>query len=122
MGSAFGYKFVGVNAYSENIGWAAVLGEFLTNEASQTARFDARQIGPTNTVAVSADAVQSNLAIAAVIAQSENGVIQRVGGKFWDPTATFGEMIAQGTLAVDDEAAIQEALDTLVEGVSAPVE
>ena len=29
MKSAYPYKFVGVNAYSENIGWAAVLAEFL---------------------------------------------------------------------------------------------
>lgn len=122
MGSAFGYKFVGVNAYAENIGWAAVLAEFLTNEDAQTARFDARQIGPTNLVAVESDAVKANLAITAVIEQSEFGVIQKVGGKYWDPAQTFGENIAQGKIPSDDDAAIQEALDTLVEGVTAPVE
>lgn len=122
MGSAFGYKFVGVNAYAENIGWAAVLAEFLTNEEAQTARFDARQIGPTNLVAVESDAVKANLAITAVIEQSEFGVIQKVGGKFWDPAATFGENIAQGKIDAADDAAVQEALDTLVEGVTAPVE
>ncbi|MCI7814334.1 MAG: extracellular solute-binding protein [Lachnospiraceae bacterium] len=122
MGSAFGYKFIGVNAYAENIGWAAVLAEFLTNEEAQTERFAARQIGPTNLNAVSSDAVQENLAIAAVIAQSEFGVIQEVGGKYWDPTATFGENIAQGKLSADDDEGIQKALDTLVEGVTAPVE
>lgn len=122
MGSAFGYKFVGVNAYAENIGWAAVLAEFLTNEDAQTARFDARQIGPTNLNAVESDAVKANLAITAVIEQSEFGVIQKVGGKYWDPSATFGENIAQGKIPADDEAAIQDALDTLVDGVTAPVE
>lgn len=122
MGSAFGYKFVGVNAYAENIGWAAVLAEFLTNEDAQVARFDARQIGPTNLVAVESDAVKANLAITAVIEQSEFGVIQKVGGKYWDPAQTFGENIAQGKIPADDDAAIQEALDTLVEGVTAPVE
>lgn len=122
MGSAFGYKFVGVNAYAENIGWAAVLAEFLTNEESQVARFEAREIGPTNLVAVESEAVQANLAITAVIEQSEFGVIQKVGGKFWDPAATFGENIAQGKIAADDDAAIQAALDSLVEGVTAPVE
>lgn len=122
MGSAFGYKFVGVNAYAENIGWAAVLAEFLTNEDAQTARFDARQIGPTNLLAVESDAVKANLAITAVIEQSEFGVIQKVGGKYWDPAQTFGENIAQGKIPSDDDAAIQDALDTLVEGVTAPVE
>lgn len=122
MGSAFGYKFVGVNAYAENIGWAAVLAEFLTNEEAQAARFEARQIGPTNKVVVESDEVKANAAITAVVDQSEFGVIQRVGGKYWDPSASFGENIAQGKLAADDEAGIQAALDTLVEGVTAPVE
>ncbi|MDO4339694.1 MAG: extracellular solute-binding protein [Eubacteriales bacterium] len=122
MGSAFGYKFIGVNAYAENIGWAAVLAEFLTNEEAQITRFDQRQIGPTNLKAVETDAVQDNLAIAAVIEQSEFGVIQKVGGKYWDPAQTFGENIAQGKIPADDDGAIQEALDTLVEGVTAPVE
>ena len=121
-GSAFGYKFIGVNAYSENIGWAAVLAEFLTNEESQVARFEAREIGPTNIAAAAADEVAQNIAISAVIAQSENGVLQRVGGKFWDPTATFGEKIAQGSINAADDAAIQAALDALVEGVRAPLE
>lgn len=31
-------------------------------------------------------------------------------------------MIAQGQIARDDEAAIQEALDTMVEGITAPVQ
>lgn len=122
MGSAFGYKFIGVNAYAENIGWAAVLAEYLTNEAAQVARFNAREIGPTNLVAAEDEAVKSNIAISAVVAQSEYGVLQTVGGKFWDPTATFGAMIAQGELTVDDEAGIQEALDNLVAGVTATLE
>lgn len=122
MGSAFGYKFVGVNAYAENIGWAAVLAEFLTNEEAQVARFNARQIGPTNINAAASDEVTANVAISAVVAQSEFGVIQRVGGKYWDPAQSFGENIAQGTVAADDEVAIQEMLDTLVEGVTAPIE
>lgn len=122
MGSAFGYKYVGVNAYAENIGWAAVLAEFLTNEEAQITRFNERQIGPTNLVAVESDEVKANLAISAVIEQSEFGVIQKVGGKYWDPAQTFGENIAQGKIPADDDAAIQEALDALVEGVTAPVE
>lgn len=122
MGSAFGYKFIGVNAYTEYIGWAVLLAEFLTNEESQITRFETRQIGPTNLNAVATDEVQANLAIAAVISQSEFGVIQKVGGKYWDPVKTFGENIAQGTLKADDEAGIQASLDALVQGVTAPVE
>ena len=117
-----GFKLMGVNAYSKNSGWAVLLAEFLTNEASQTARFASRQLAPTNLKAAADEAVTSNVAIAASAAQDVYGSVQNVGGKFWDPTATFGQMIANGDLKADDDAAIQTALDTLVEGVTAPVE
>lgn len=121
QGSVAGFKLVGVNAYSKNAGWAALLADWITNEENQAIRFAEREIGPSNLkVAESAD-VASNLAIAALAEQSAYGVVQVVGGNYWDPTATFGEMIAQGNLDKEDTAAIQAALDTLAEGVSAPV-
>ena len=116
-----GFKLIGVNAYSKNSGWAVLLAEFLTNETCQAARFESRQLAPTNLNAAAADAVTSNIAIAASAAQDVYGSVQNVGGKFWDPTATFGQMIANGELPADD-AAIQATLDILVEGVTAPVE
>ncbi|MCD7733742.1 MAG: extracellular solute-binding protein, partial [Clostridiales bacterium] len=122
QGCYSGFKLIGVNAYSENAGWAALLAEYLTNEESQTARFEARQLAPTNTNAAANEAVSANIAIAASSAQDVYGVVQSVGGKFWDPTATFGEMIAQQTLDVNDDDAIQAALDELVVGVTAAVD
>lgn len=119
QGSVAGFKFVGVNPYSENAGWAVLLAEFITNEQSQTKRFAQRQIGPTNTTVAATDDVLNNTAVGALSAQSAYGVVQTVGGKYWDPTATFGELIAQGELSSDDDAAIQAALDTMVEGVTA---
>ena len=117
----YGYKFVGVNAYAENAGWAVLLADWLTNEESQLARFEERGLAPTNLKIQASDEVQANVAIAAAASESEFGILQRVGGKYWDPAETFGEMIAQGTLNSDD-AAIQNALDTFVEGVTAPLE
>lgn len=122
QGSVAGFKFVGVNNYAENVGWAVVLADFLTNEEAQATRFAEREIGPTNTAVAASEEVGTNTAIAALAAQSPYGVVQMVGGKYWDPTGTLGEMIAQGGLDAADEAAIQTALDTLVEGVTAPVE
>lgn len=122
QGCFSGFKLMGVNAYSKNSGWAVLLAEFLTNEASQTARFQARQLAPTNNNAAADEAVTSNIAIAASAAQDVYGSVQAVGGKYWDPSATFGEMVAQGQLSVADEAGIQTALDNLVEGVTAPLE
>lgn len=122
QGSVSGYKFIGVNAYSKNVGWATVLAEFLTNEESQATRFEQRQLAPTNKKVAASDEVSKNVAIAASGAQDAYGVIQTVSAKYWDPAKTFGEMIAQGSLSATDEKAIQEALDTMVEGAKAAIE
>ena len=73
--------------------------------------FDERESGPSNKNVAASDSVQQNVALAALAAQSE-----------YDPAQTFGELVAQGTLSADDDNAIQEALDNLVDGVTAPVE
>lgn len=122
QGSVSGYKFIGVNAYSKNVGWATVLAEFLTNEESQATRFEQRQLAPTNKTVAASDEVSKNVAIAASAAQDVYGVVQSVSAKYWDPTKTFGEMVAQGSLSATDEKAIQDALDTMVEGVKSAVE
>ena len=122
QGSVSGYKFLGVNAYSKNVGWATVLAEFLTNEESQATRFEQRQLAPTNKKVAASDEVSKNVAIAASAAQDAYGVIPTVSAKYWDPAKTFGEMIAQGSISATDEKAIQDALDTMVEGAKAAVE
>lgn len=120
MGSAAGYKMIGVNANSAQVGWAMELAKFLTNEESQTARFEARQIGPSNIAAGENPAVQENVALVAVTEQNgTNGVVQTVGGGYWDPTKTFGEIIAQGN---PDGTDLQELLDNVVEAVGQPVQ
>lgn len=122
QGSVAGFKLVGVNAYSENAGWAALLADWITNEENQAIRFEQRQIGPSNVTVAASDEVAANTAIAALAEQSAFGVVQTVGDKYWDPTSTFGAMIAQGQLSVGDEAGIQTALDDLVAGVGAAIE
>lgn len=119
-GSVGGAKLMGINAHCENSGWAVLLADFLTNEESQNIHFEQRQVGPSNINAQNSDAVAANVAINAVLQQSQYAVIQKVGGKYWDPAATFGEMIAQGQIKSDD-ASVQAALDELIEGVTAPI-
>lgn len=122
QGSVAGYKYVGVNGYSENSGWAVLLAEFLTNQDSQQEFFDQRESGPSNKKVAESESVQKNVALAALAEQSEFAQAQKVGGKYWDPAQTFGELIAQGTLDKNDDTAIQEALDSLVDGATASVE
>ena len=120
MGSAAGYKMIGVNANSAQVGWAMELAKYLTNEESQKARFEARQIGPSNIAAGEDPAVQENVALVAVTAQNgANGVVQSVGGGYWEPTKTFGEIIAQGN---PDGTDLQELLDNTVAAVGQPVQ
>ena len=119
--SVSGYKMVGVNVHSENAGWAALLADWITSEDAQRAQFEERQIGPSNIAVLESDEVQANVALAALAAQNEFGVVQFAGQNYWDPAATFGEMIAKGELDVNDTAGIQAALDTLVEGATAPI-
>lgn len=120
MGSAAGYKMIGVNANSKQVGWAMELAKWLTNEASQTERFAQRQIGPSNIAAGEAPEVQENVALVAVTAQNgANGVVQVVGGGYWEPTKTFGEIIAQGNPEGTD---LQTLLDNVVAAVGQPTE
>ncbi len=119
MSSYSGYKLVGVNPHSANVGWAMLLAEFLTNEAAQTARFEARGLGPSNLNAAASDAVLANPAISALAAQAAYATPQRVGGNFWSPAETLGQILASGN---PDGTDLQELLDTTVEGITAPVE
>lgn len=119
MSSYSGYKLVGVNPHSANVGWSMLLAEYLTNEASQTARFEARGLGPANLAAAASDAVQANPAISALAAQAAYATPQRVGGNFWSPAETLGQILASGN---PDGTDLQTLLDTTVEGITAPVE
>lgn len=119
MSSYSGYKLIGVSPYSDNLGWSMLLAEYLTNEESQTLRFETRGLGPANTAAAESEEVQANPAIAALAAQAAYATPQRVGGNFWSPAETLGQILASGN---PDGTDLQTLLDTAVEGITAPVE
>ena len=119
MSSYSGYKLIGVSPYSKNVGWSMLLAEFLTNEDSQTARFEARGLGPANIAVAESDAVKSNPAISALAAQAAFATPQRVGGNFWSPAETLGQILASGN---PDGTDLQTLLDTTVDGITAPVQ
>lgn len=113
MGSFAGYKFVGVNAYSDFTGWAMLLAEYITSEESQVKIYEATADGPANTAAASQ---ASSPEIEALAAQSEFADLQRVGGNFWESGNTLGVTLFEGT---DD---VQAALDEAVAGITNPVQ
>ena len=116
MSSFVGYKMAGANAYSDHVDWAIKLADWVTNEQNQVLRFEERNQGPSNIKAAASDAVNKVPAIQAVIAQSEYGVLQRVGNNYWDPFVNFGENLAAGNPSGTEP---QEIIDTLVAGITA---
>ncbi|MBR1508216.1 MAG: extracellular solute-binding protein [Eubacterium sp.] len=118
LSSYSGFKLVGVNPHSKNVGWSMLLAEYLTSEKVQTARFEARNLGPSNKNAASSPAVQEDKAIAALAAQAPYSTPQVIGGNYWSPAETLGQILASGNPDGED---LQKILDTAVEGITAPV-
>ena len=116
MASFKGYKMMGVNYYSKHKEWALKLADWFTNEENQNLRFVERSQGPSNKNAAASDAVNKVPAIQAVIAQSEFGVLQRVGNSYWDAMTEFGATMAAGNPSGMD---LQEIMDTLVADITA---
>lgn len=113
MSSFAGYKFVGVNSYSKNIGWSMLLAEYITNESSQLKIGVATGEGPANIAAASSDEIASLPALAALANQAIYADLQRVGDKYWDPAATLGQSLVEGKY---DDA--QTLLDDAVAGIT----
>ena len=116
MASFVGYKMIGVNAYSAHVDWALKFADWITNEQNQVLRFEMRNQGPSNKNAAASDEVSKVPAIQAVIAQSEYGVLQRVGNNYWIPCKEFGENLAAGNPSGKEP---QDLIDALVAGITA---
>ena len=117
MASFSGYKLLGVNAYSKHREWAVKLAEWIANEENQKLRFELRGQGPSNIRVASSEEVQNSPAIAALLKQSEFSCPQRIGGNFWEPVIAFTAAILEGTVTEEN---LQDQLDTMVEGITAP--
>jgi arabinogalactan oligomer/maltooligosaccharide transport system substrate-binding protein len=113
MGGVLGFKLLGVNAFSENVGWAMMLAEFLTNYDNQVARFEIRGQAPTNTQAAASPEVQANPALAAIGAQAAFSAPMSVGDNYWGIAETLFEIIVQGN---PDGTALQTLLDNAAAG------
>ena len=115
MGGVLGSKLVGVNAFSENVGLAMMLAEWITNYYNQVLRFEMVGQGPSNILAAGSDAVQADVALAAMAAQANYSGYFNPGGSYWDPMGTLGTIIAQGNPDGTDP---QVLIDNAVAGMS----
>ena len=116
MTAYLGFKLIGVNPNSAYLPWAMLLAEYLTCEESQIARFQARQLGPSNVKAASSDAVLKDVAIAAISAQGAHGTLQRVGGNYWASSESLSDILISGNPDGQD---VKKLLDDAVSGITA---
>lgn len=99
LSSFSGGKNVGVNKVTAHPTEAMRFAAFMTNEASQTIRFNARGIGPSNLAAAASEAVAANPALAALAAQSKFSVSQSAvlskdaNSTYWDAVGGLGTYI-----------------------------
>ena len=107
---------MGVNAYSKHVGWAHKLAEWFTNEQNQTLRLEVRNQGPSNTNAAASEMANQIPAIRAVLEQSQNGNLQRIGNSYWGSCTKFATDIMAGN---PKGVELQELMDILVEGITA---
>ena len=118
MATFLGYKMFGVNHYSNNKEWAHKLSDWLTNEDNQLLRLQERNQGPANINASNSKLVSQNLAIKAILDESQYGTIQRVGNKYWNACTNF--ITDLGTKEYNDTT-LQNLIDKLVDEIEAPV-
>ena len=111
-----GYKLIGVNGYSKNLGEAHKLAQWLTNEQNQLLRFQTRGFGPTNKVVAAMDVVKNDTVIGAIMEQAAFNRTQKgVPNGYWTPMGSLITPIitakAENTEVTD--AMLQEYLDAL---------
>ena len=119
MASFSGFKLVGVNPYSDHAGDALDLAAFMTAYQAQVDRFTMRRQCPSNVAALSSPEVQTEPAIAAIVAQAPYADVQRVGSKYWDAAAALGKIIVSGN---PNGTELQTLLDNCVAGITAPAD
>lgn len=96
-----------------------MLADWITNEANQKKRFEVRGACPSNVEAAKADAVQEDIALAAISAQSQYAVLDGVqSDNYWDPMTALGGICIDGNSNQED---LQKLLDNAVEGITQPV-
>lgn len=118
MASFAGYKMVGVNPYSKYVGYAMMLAEWITNEENQAKRFEVRGACPSNINAAAADAVQNDIAVAALAAQSQYAILDGIqSDNYWDPMTALGGICVDGNSGNEN---LQTILDNAVQGITQP--
>ena len=86
------------------------------NEENQLKRFEQRAMGPSNINVAQSEAVQANIALAALAAQANYAYSQKeVLGSYWTPAEAFGATMEAKDYSKD----VQTLLDEMVAVINA---
>ncbi len=113
----FGYKLLGVNAFTKYPATANELAKYLSGEECQRERAEELNWGPSNKVVAESDIVKNDDAISAILAQAENSVPQvHISATFWAPLKTCGNKLVdfENKLTEDD---CKELLHTTIANI-----
>lgn len=117
MINMFGYKFLGVNKNSKAPYAAQLLAFYLSGEECQQDRAEKLEWGPSNTAVQASEFVQNNVAMKAILAQSEYSMPQvGIANTFWDPLAGLGKYVAESTNDFSD-AKVKEQVEACIANI-----
>ncbi len=117
MINMFGYKFLGVNKNSKAPYAAQLLAFYLSGEECQQDRAEKLEWGPSNVAVQGSDFVQNNVAMKAILAQSEYSMPQvGIANTFWDPLAGLGKYVAESTNDFSD-AKVKEQVEACIANI-----
>jgi len=92
----FGYKYLGVNNYSQFPYAAQLLAYYLSGEECQIDRAQQLEWGPSNINAQNLDVIKNNPSMVAILAQAEYSMPQvGISSTFWSPLEGFGKYVAE---------------------------
>lgn len=115
-----GFKLIGVKPQtdSDKLTFCHLIADYLTGEEMQTARFEANGWGPSNLTVQASDAVQSDVALAALADQLQYCPPQgQCPNAYWTLTEAFGTDINSGMYANASDDELMSALAELEAGI-----
>lgn len=114
MSSFYGCKGYGISSQTKYPVQAMDLAMFLTNEDSQTLRYEMRKTGPSNLKVAGSDKVKADVALSALLEQNKHAFSQNdVTGSYWNPAEAFGTAMENK----DYSKTTQQYLDEMVKQI-----
>ncbi len=122
LGSYSGNKLIGVKPQTDatKAAYCQSVAQYLTGEKCQQERFDALAWGPSNLNVQATEAVQQNLALAALAEQNAYATPQgQYPNAWWDVSKAIGASIQALGTASPSDSDLQSILDAYQEGINA---